>query len=105
MNKKLNLEGNLFSMGNANQNENKKEIESETVSTSKSVSKSESKNVSNNSLTIKRKGATDLTAPMTYRLKITTIEQIRTQARNAGMGVTEYLQAVLDLVLDKIVIK
>lgn len=99
MNKKLSVEGNLFSLGNESENV------SETVSTSKSVSKSESKNVSNNSLTIKRKGATDLTAPMTYRLKITTIEQIRSQARNAGMGVTEYLQAVLDLVLDKIVIK
>lgn len=92
MNKKLSLEGDLFSIGN------KSVTESETVS----VSKNDYKNVSNNDLTIKRKQTSDFVMPMTYRLKITTIEQIKKQARIADMGVSEYLQSVLDLVLDKI---
>jgi len=115
MNSKLKLpEGGLFEVGNQ---ENKKEndyvsegvieIESENKNVSKTVSKKESITESKvtNSLTITRKKVTQYTIPMTYRLRAETIETIRENARIANMGVAEYLQAVLDLVIDKIEIK
>jgi Pyruvate/2-oxoacid:ferredoxin oxidoreductase gamma subunit len=114
MNKKLKLpEGGLFETGIQ---EVKKEsdyvskgvieIESENI-VSKAVCKKESiaESKVNNSLTITRKKVTQYTIPMTYRLRAETIETIRENARIANMGVAEYLQAVLDLVLDKIEIK
>lgn len=121
MNKKLKLpDGGLFETGIQ---EVKKEIkdksndyvietennviESVTKNASKTVSKKESvtENKVTNSLTITRKRVTQYTIPMTYRLRAETIETIRENARIANMGVAEYLQAVLDLVLDKIEIK
>jgi len=125
MNKKLKLpEGGLFETGiqeakkeikdksNDYVSENVIEIEnnvieSVTKNASKTVSKKESvtENKVTNSLTITRKRVTQYTIPMTYRLRAETIETIRENARIANMGVAEYLQAVLDLVLDKIEIK
>jgi hypothetical protein len=100
-NKKLNVEGNLFSIGNP------KDDESKNVSNFVSVSESESENEKTykNEIRIKRKEAINYTMPMTYRLKVSTIEQIRKQARQADMGVAEYLQKVLDSVLDNIIIE
>lgn len=86
-------------------------IESVTKKESRNVNKPVSKNESeienknNTFLTITRKKVTQYTIPMTYRLRAETIETIRDNARIANMGVAEYLQAVLDLVLDKINIK
>lgn len=116
MTKKLSVNGNLFSMGNevnkpeekteSKQSENKtKSVSKESTSVTKIVSKKESNNVIKNELTIARKKVTDYTIPMTYRLRAETIEKIRRQARKAEMGVAEYLQTVLDLVLDKIEIE
>ncbi len=42
---------------------------------------------------------------MTYHLKVSTIRKSKLLARKADMGVSEFLQTVLDVVLDKIVIK
>jgi hypothetical protein len=87
---KLELKGEgLFNLGNVSQ-----ESQKETESVSQSVS-----------LTINRKKVSDYTIPMTYRLKASTIEKIRLQAKQADMYINEYLQAVLDLVLDNVEIK
>jgi hypothetical protein len=86
-------ETSIFGLGNVNTNK-------ESVSEIESVS-----DYSYNEIVIKRKKPNDYYMPMTYRLKVSTIEQIRKQAKNADMGVAEYLQSVLDAVLDKIEIK
>jgi hypothetical protein len=67
-----------------------------------SVSESES---TYSGFKIKRKKVNDYYIPMTYRLKASTIEQIRIQSKQADMGVAEYLQKVLDMVLDRIEIE
>lgn len=42
---------------------------------------------------------------MTYHLKVKTIRKIKVLARHADMGVSEFLQTVLDMVLDMVEIE
>jgi hypothetical protein len=55
-----------------------------------------------NNIKIKKDSGKEYTIPMTYRLKLSTIEQIDLQAAQAGMKISAYLQKVLDAVLDDI---
>lgn len=47
----------------------------------------------------------DVKMRMTYHLKVKTIRKIKVLARHADMGVSEFLQTVLDMVLDMVEIE
>jgi hypothetical protein len=64
-----------------------------TVNTSETVNKF---------VTISRKPRRRFNVPMTYRLDPATVDKIADLAVRSGMGVSEFLQAVLDKVLDEI---
>lgn len=83
--KKLNLEGNLFNMGSVN----------ESVNNVSDV-------VNNVNISVNKKEEKEFSVPMTYRLYPSTIKKIKKLSHKAEMGVSEFLQIVLDEVLDKI---
>lgn len=98
MNKKLKLpEGGLFETGIQENNVNKlgnNEINDVSVNVSPEV------NIP--LIKITRPELEDETMRMTYHLKVKTIRKIKVLARHADMGVSEFLQTVLDSVLDRI---
>lgn len=122
MKDKLKSEG-LFNMGgsikkNDYVDENVTEIVDNVISVNDSVSvnknKKAHKNVYKNenidddkglSLSFARKPRRRKPVPMTYRLYPETIEKIDDLAMKSGMYVSEFLQAVLDRVLDEIKIE
>lgn len=87
--KKLNLEGNLFSMG----------VESEK---NVNVVSDNVNNVSNVNISVNKKEEKEFSVPMTYRLYPSTIKKIKKLSHKAEMGVSEFLQIVLNEVLDMI---
>ena len=98
MNKKLKLpEGGLFETGIQENNVNKlgnNEVNDVSVNVSPEV------NIP--LIKITRPELEDETMRMTYHLKVKTIRKIKVLARHADMGVSEFLQTVLDSVLDRI---
>jgi hypothetical protein len=97
--KKLKVEGGLFDLGDLNKNVNNDDV---------NVNQNVNKKVNNNNeifINIVRPDIEDEKIRMTYHLKVSTIRKIKLLARKADMGVSEFLQTVLDVVLDKIVIK
>lgn len=95
--KKLNVEGNLFSLGNNDRSVNEdvnKKVNTVNVNVSESV------NIP--LIKITRPELEDEKMRMTYHLKVKTIRKIKVLARHADMGVSEFLQTVLDGVLDRI---
>jgi hypothetical protein len=85
------LEGSLFPEKNVNETVNNVDV---------SVIPSVNNDV--NKIKITRPELEDETMRMTYHLKVKTIRKIKVMARHADMGVSEFLQTVLDNVLDKI---
>lgn len=65
------------------------------------------KSVNNVNITIKRKEDDFIDDPIrqTYYLKPSTIRRIKKMSRQADMGVSEFLQTILDNVLDNIKIE
>lgn len=104
--KKLSVKGNLFSLGNENKSV---DVSVNNLQEDKHVDKQVNKNVNKNNtdvnLSFKRKPRKRKPVPMTYRLYSETIDKIDELAMRSGMYVSEFLQAVLDTVLDKIEIK
>lgn len=92
--KKLNVEGNLFSLGNDKEDNVNKKVNTVNVNVSESV------NIP--LIKITRPELEDEKMRMTYHLKVKTIRKIKVLARHADMGVSEFLQTVLDCVLDRI---
>jgi hypothetical protein len=92
--KKLNVEGNLFSLGN--ENKVSESVNNVNVNVNQNVNKEEA------IIKITRPELEDEKMRMTYHLKVKTIRKIKILARQADMGVSEFLQTVLDSVLDRI---
>lgn len=97
MTKKLSVSGGLFSLENENGNGDK-EVNNVSVNVSQEVPQI----VNNSLIKITRPELEDETMRMTYHLKVKTIRKIKLLARHADMGVSEFLQTVLDSVLDRI---
>jgi len=95
--------GGLFAMGkdtNVNKNNNVNNVD---IDTNKVTDKSVNKNV--NIVINKKKEEVDDIIRTTYYLRISTIKKIKRMSRVADMGVSEFLQTVLDSVIDNIDIK
>lgn len=107
--KKLSVEGNLFSLGNENKSVDVSVNDLQDKREDKHVNKQVNKNVNKNNkdvgLSFKRKPRKRKPVPMTYRLYPETIDKIDELAMRSGMYVSEFLQTVLDTVLDKIEIE
>jgi len=101
MNKKLNVEGNLFSMGNDKSVDvSVNDLHDKLVDIQ--VNKIVNKSNNDIDLSFKRKPRKRKPVPMTYRLYPETIDKIDELAMKSGMYVSEFLQSVLDKVLDRV---
>jgi len=101
MNKKLNVEGNLFSMGNDKSVDvSVNDLQDKLVDIQ--VNKIVNKSSNDIDLSFKRKPRKRKPVPMTYRLYPETIDKIDELAMKSGMYVSEFLQSVLDKVLDRV---
>jgi len=101
MNKKLNVEGNLFSMGNDKSVDvSVNDLQDKLVDIQ--VNKIVNKSNNDIDLSFKRKPRKRKPVPMTYRLYPETIDKIDELAMKSGMYVSEFLQSVLDKVLDRV---